>query len=132
VRHLSDWIGVVYLGRLCEAGSAEDVFAPPYHPYTEALLSAIPIPDPQVQRERIHLSGSVPSAVNIPGGCRFHPRCPRKIGAICEQEDPPWQSTGRYHSIRCHIPLEELTRLQSASAPDAPQPSGEGWEQEPA
>lgn len=132
VRHLSDWIGVVYLGRLCEAGSAEDVFAPPYHPYTEALLSAIPIPDPQVQRERIHLSGSVPSAVNIPGGCRFHPRCPRKIGAICEQEDPPWQSTGRYHSIRCHIPLEELTRLQSASAPDDPQPSGDGREQEPA
>jgi peptide/nickel transport system ATP-binding protein len=125
VRHLSDWIGVIYLGRLCEAGSAEDVFAPPYHPYTEALLSAIPVPDPQMQRERIHLSGSVPSAVNIPTGCRFHPRCPRKIGPICEQEDPPWQSTGRYHSIRCHIPLEELARLQS----DNP---ANGQEQEPA
>jgi peptide/nickel transport system ATP-binding protein len=116
VRHLSDWIAVVYLGRLCEAGSAEDVFAPPYHPYTEALLSAIPVPDPDVQQERIRLGGSVPSAVNIPSGCRFHPRCPRKIGPICEQEDPPWQSTGRYHSIRCHIPLQELLSLQGQGA----------------
>jgi peptide/nickel transport system ATP-binding protein len=113
VRHLSDWIGVIYLGRLCEAGSAEDVFAPPYHPYTEALLSAIPVPNPELQQERIRLSGSVPSAVNIPSGCRFYTRCPRKIGPICEQEDPPWQSTSRYHSIRCHIPLEELSTLQS-------------------
>jgi peptide/nickel transport system ATP-binding protein len=112
VRHLSDWIAVVYLGRIWEIGSAEDVFAPPYHPYTEALLSAIPIPDPDIRQERIRLNGSVPSAVNIPPGCRFHTRCPRKIGAICETEAPPWQNVHRYHSICCHISLEELTAMQ--------------------
>lgn len=112
VRHLSDWIAVVYLGRLWEIGSAEDVFAPPYHPYTEALLSAIPIPDPDAHQDRIRLHGSVPSAVNIPIGCRFHTRCPRKIGAICETEQPAWQNVNRFHSICCHIPLEELKALQ--------------------
>jgi len=116
IRHLSDWIAVVYLGRVWEIGSAEDVFAPPYHPYTEALLSAIPIPDPDARQERIRLSGSVPSAVHIPVGCRFHPRCPRKLGPICETEEPPWQNVNRFHSICCHIPLEELTRLQAPSS----------------
>ncbi len=116
VRHLSDWIAVVYLGRIWEIGSAEDVFSPPYHPYTEALLSALPIPDPDVHQERIRLRGSVPSAVNIPPGCRFHTRCPRKIGKICETESPPWQNVSRYHSICCHIPLEELRAMQIAVA----------------
>jgi len=112
VRHLSDWIAVVYLGRLWEIGSAEDVFVPPYHPYTEALLSALPIPDPDVRQESIRLKGSVPSAMNIPSGCRFHTRCPRKIGAICENEEPPWQNTGYYHQLCCHIPADELLVLQ--------------------
>ena len=112
VRHLSDWIAVVYLGRLWEIGSAEDVFVPPYHPYTEALLSAIPIPDPNVRQETIRLKGSVPSAMNIPPGCRFHTRCPRKIGSICEKEEPPWQQHGYYHQICCHIPIPELLELQ--------------------
>jgi peptide/nickel transport system ATP-binding protein len=112
VRHLSDWIAVVYLGRLWEIGSAEDVFVPPYHPYTEALLSALPIPDPDIKQESIRLKGSVPSAMNIPTGCRFHTRCPRKIGEICEKEEPPWQNTGYYHQLCCHIPAEELLALQ--------------------
>lgn len=112
VRHLSDWIAVVYLGRLWEIGSAEDVFIPPYHPYTEALLSAIPIPDPAVKQDTIRLKGSVPSAMNIPSGCRFHTRCPRKIGSICEQQEPPWQQHGYYHQIRCHIPIKELLDRQ--------------------
>jgi peptide/nickel transport system ATP-binding protein len=112
VRHLSDWIAVVYLGRLWEIGAAEDVFSPPYHPYTEALLSAIPIPDLDIRQERIRLHGSVPSAIDIPSGCRFHTRCPRKIGPVCETEEPPWQNAGRYHSICCHIPLEELCEMQ--------------------
>ena len=116
IRHLSDWIAVVYLGRIWEIGSAEDVFAPPYHPYTEALLSAIPIPDPNIHQERIRLYGSVPSAVNIPAGCRFHTRCPRKIGEICETESPPWQNVTRFHSICCHIPLEELRAMQAPVA----------------
>lgn len=112
VRHISDWIAVVYLGRLWETGAAEDVFAPPSHPYTEALLSAIPIPDPDVRQERIRLEGSVPSAINIPSGCRFHTRCPRKIGPICENEEPHWREGGNQHRICCHIPLDELSVLQ--------------------
>ncbi len=114
VRHLSDWIAVIYLGRLWEIGSALDVFTPPQHPYTEALLSALPIPDPDVKQNRIRLRGDVPSAVRIPSGCRFHPRCPRKIGEICEQEEPPWQEHGRWHRICCHIPLDELIEMQKA------------------
>ncbi len=114
VRHLASWIAVIYLGRLWEIGSASDVFKPPQHPYTEALLSAIPIPDPDVEPNHIRLHGDVPSAVNIPPGCRFHPRCPRKIGEICEKEEPPWQEHGRWHRIRCHIPLAELIQKQTA------------------
>ncbi len=112
VRHVSDWIAVVYLGRLWEIGSAEDVFIPPYHPYTEALLSAIPIPDPEIKQDRIRLKGSVPSPLNIPPGCRFHTRCPRKYGEICEKEEPPWQDKAEGHRICCHIPLKELKELQ--------------------
>lgn len=114
VLHLSDWIGVVYLGRLWEWGPPEAVFAPPFHPYTEALLSALPIPDPDARQERIRLSGSVPSAVDIPGGCRFHTRCPRKLGVICETQEPPWQDLGGDHHICCHIPAAELAALQTA------------------
>lgn len=116
VRYLSDWIAVVYLGRIWEVGSAEDVFMPPCHPYTEALLSAIPIPDPDVRQERVRLLGSVPSAVNIPAGCRFHTRCPRKLGEICEQQEPPWQDVNESHSICCHIPLDKLRDLQGAGS----------------
>jgi peptide/nickel transport system ATP-binding protein len=114
VRHLSSWIAVIYLGRLWEIGSALDVLKPPQHPYTEALFSALPIPDPDAVQNRIRLRGDVPSAVRIPPGCRFHPRCPRKIGEICEKEEPPWQENGHWHRICCHIPLEELIELQSA------------------
>jgi len=112
VRHLSDWIAVIYLGRLWEIGSAADVFSPPHHPYTEALLSALPVPDPDVAPTGIRLRGGVPSAVHVPSGCRFHTRCPRKIGKICETQEPPWQEHGRWHRINCHIPAEELLRLQ--------------------
>ena len=110
VRHISDWIAVMYLGQLVELGSAENIFAPPYHPYTEALLSAIAIPDPDIEQERIRLYGNVPSAVNIPSGCRFHTRCPRRIGKICEEKEPAWQSIG-HHQIRCHIPVDELRSM---------------------
>ena len=113
VRHLADWIAVVYLGRIWEIGSAHDVFSPPRHPYTEALLSALPIPDPDAKQEHIRLQGNVPSAVNIPSGCRFHTRCPRKIGEICETQEPPWQEGPNSHRICCHIPLAELAQQQS-------------------
>ena len=114
VRYISNWIAVVYLGRLWEEGEASRVFAPPYHPYTEALISAMPIPDPEIQQERIRLSGRVPSAMEIPPGCRFHPRCPRKLGEICEQVEPPWQEIDEFHRIRCHIPAPELAVVQKS------------------
>ncbi len=120
VQHLSHWIAVMYLGALMEWGDAEDVFAPPFHPYTEALLSAIPVADPDIRRRPIRLTGSVPSAASVPTGCRFHTRCPRKIGAICETETPPWREGRNNHRISCHIPLDELHRLQADTIARAP------------
>jgi len=112
VRFFSDYVAVMYLGKLCEVGSAEAIYAPPYHPYTEALLSAVPIPDPRAEQKRIRLSGTVPSALNPPTGCRFHTRCPRKIGKICETEEPPRRDNGDGHHVYCHIPLEELRKVE--------------------
>ena len=106
-------MAVMYLGKFCEVGPAEAVYAPPYHPYTEALLSAVPIPDPTAEQKHIRLSGTVPSALNPPSGCRFHTRCPRKLGEICETEEPPWQDAGSDHRICCHIPLEELRQVEA-------------------
>ncbi|TKJ31772.1 MAG: glutathione ABC transporter ATP-binding protein [Chloroflexi bacterium B3_Chlor] len=112
VRFFSDYVAVMYLGKLCEVGTAEAIYAPPYHPYTEALLSAVPIPDPRAKQKRIRLSGTVPSALNPPTGCRFHPRCPRKKGEICETEEPPPQLDRDGHHIYCHTPLEELRKVE--------------------
>ncbi len=114
VAYLADWIAVMYLGEIIEEGDTEDVYHPPSHPYTEALISAIPVPDPTRSQGDIRLEGDVPSARHIPSGCRFHTRCPRKIGAICEEEAPPWRDAGDGHFIRCHIPIDELIALQSA------------------
>jgi peptide/nickel transport system ATP-binding protein len=111
VRYLSDRIAVLYLGRLMELGPAEAVFEPPHHPYTEALLSAVPAIDGE-SRPRIRLEGEIPSAANPPSGCVFHTRCPRKWGSICEQEDPPLKEVAPGHYMRCHIPIDELRRLQ--------------------
>jgi peptide/nickel transport system ATP-binding protein len=111
VRYLSDRIAVLYLGRVQEIGPAERVFSGPHHPYTEALLSAVPTLE-QNTRERIRLEGEIPSAASPPSGCVFHTRCPRKIGAICETTEPPLAEEEVGHAIRCHIPLQELRRLQ--------------------
>lgn len=113
VRFFSDSVAVMYLGQVMELGPAEAIYAPPYHPYTEALLSAVPIPDPSAQQKRIRLEGNVPSAINPPTGCRFHTRCPHRQllpdnGKICETEQPPWQEVGEEHRILCHIPQETL------------------------
>ncbi|MDH7488936.1 MAG: ABC transporter ATP-binding protein [Anaerolineae bacterium] len=113
VRFFCDYIAVMYLGHVVESGPVEAIYAPPYHPYTEALLSAVPFPDPTVEQKSIRLSGSVPSALNPPSGCRFHTRCPRKLGEICERETPPWQDAGNGHRIFCHIPLEELRKVEA-------------------
>ena len=112
VRYLADRVAVVYLGKIAEIGPVERVFAPPWHPYTEALLSAIPVPDPDAEVTPIRLEGPVPSAANPPSGCVFHTRCPRKIGAICEQQTPPARQGPDGHTIVCHIPLETLTTVQ--------------------
>jgi len=119
VRFLCDYVCVMYLGKIVESGPAGSIYAPPYHPYTEALLSAIPIPDPTARRNPIRLEGDVPSALNPPAGCRFHSRCPRRKtmlpdeGIICTQQEPPGQDAGTGHRIFCHIPIEHLASMES-------------------
>ena len=112
VGYLADLIAVVYLGQLMQFGDAESIFDPPYHPYTEALLSAVPPPDPSVEQERIRLSDDMPSAVDRPSGCPFHTRCPRFLGDICVEQKPPWQEGQDGKRIYCHIPIEELESSQ--------------------
>ena len=112
VRYISDRIAVLYLGRLQELASAEVVFGGPHHPYTEALLSAVPTIDGG-GRDRIKLEGDIPSAASPPSGCVFHTRCPRFLGAICEQTEPPLVEVEKGHLMRCHIPIDELRQLQS-------------------
>ncbi len=112
VRYLSDQVAVMYMGRLCEIGTPEEVFVPPYHPYTEALLSAISIPDPTIEQETVRLEGPVPSPINPAPGCRFASRCPRKVGDICEREDPPLHQINDNHRLYCHIPREDLDKMR--------------------
>ena len=112
VGYLSDIVAVIYLGKLMEVADAESLFEPPYHPYTEALLSAIPLIDPHAQQQQIRLEGEVPSPVDPPSGCPFHTRCPRFLGDICVDEDPPWRETDAGKRYYCHIPPEELKRDQ--------------------
>jgi peptide/nickel transport system ATP-binding protein len=111
VRYLADYVAVMYLGQVMEVGRTEQVFAPPYHPYTEALLSAVPIADPDVQQRRIILEGSIPSPQNRPAGCPFATRCPRKVGEICDTTPPPVQTSSAGHRIACHIPMAELAKV---------------------
>jgi peptide/nickel transport system ATP-binding protein len=118
VRYLSDRIAVLYLGRLMELGPAETVFGPPHHPYTEALLSAVPTIEGE-QRTRIGLSGDLPSAADPPSGCVFHTRCPRFLGEICRTQEPPLIEVEPEHAMRCHIPVEELRALQTTEADPA-------------
>ncbi|MEX3787131.1 ABC transporter ATP-binding protein [Paraburkholderia sp. BR14374] len=132
VRYVSDRIAVLYLGRLLEIGPAAAVFNGPQHPYTEALLSAVPtLPGEGASGEehrhaRIHLTGELPGPGAMPSGCVFHTRCPRKLGAICEQQDPPFLDAGgaadspSAHRIRCHIPVATLRELQCERRGDNP------------
>ncbi len=111
VRYISDRIGVLYLGRLQELGPADVVFDGPHHPYTEALLSAVPTIDGG-GRDRIRLEGDIPSAASPPSGCVFHTRCPRFLGPICVEQEPPLVEVEDGHLMRCHIPIEKLRELQ--------------------
>jgi peptide/nickel transport system ATP-binding protein len=112
VRYLADRIVVMYLGRIMEQGTTDQVFSPPYHPYTEALLSAVPIADTSVKKKHIVLKGELPSPMNPPPGCPFQTRCHRKIGAICETELPPVQELAPGHKIMCHLPAKELREME--------------------
>jgi peptide/nickel transport system ATP-binding protein len=111
VRYLADHVAVMYLGQVMEFGRTDQVFAPPYHPYTEALLSAVPIADPDVHQRRIILEGAIPSPQNRPAGCPFATRCPRKLGAICDTTPPPLRTSSAGHRIACHIELDELRKV---------------------
>jgi oligopeptide/dipeptide ABC transporter ATP-binding protein len=108
VRHISDRVMVMYLGQVVETAQRNDLYAEPKHPYTGALLSAVPVPDPEVgrHRKRIVLEGDVPSPMNPPSACRFHPRCPRFVEGHCDVEEPPLYSFGNGQVAACHYPLE--------------------------
>lgn len=102
VKHISDRVAVMYLGKIVEMADKNALYAKPIHPYTQALLSAIPIPDPTVSRERILLKGDVPSPANPPSGCRFHTRCPYVMD-VCKVEDPEFKDWGDEHWAACHL-----------------------------
>ncbi len=115
VRHVSNSVAVMYLGKITEIASADELFTRPRHPYTGALLSAVPLPDPDLsdQRQQIILAGDVPSPVAPPSGCRFHPRCP-KAAPICVTEDPPLEprlGDGSEHPAACHLPMADGEKL---------------------
>jgi oligopeptide/dipeptide ABC transporter ATP-binding protein len=102
VKHVSDRVAVMYLGKIVESAAKKDLFEKPLHPYTRSLLSAIPIPDPLVKRKRMLLQGDVPSPVAPPPGCRFHPRCPEAIEK-CGHQEPQWVEDKGEHFVACHL-----------------------------
>jgi peptide/nickel transport system ATP-binding protein len=124
VRHISDRVAVMYLGKVVELGTGSELYNSPRHPYTGALLSAVPVPNPEVARARVPivLEGDVPSPVNPPKACRFHPRCPRFQAGVCDDVEPQLEPMeGSTHEAACHFPLESwpLTDLRLASPPAA-------------
>ncbi|MEL6451355.1 MAG: ABC transporter ATP-binding protein [Pseudomonadota bacterium] len=115
VRYLSDRVMVMYLGHVVELGSTDQVFSPPYHPYTEALLSAVPIADTSVEKQHIVLEGDIPSAMNPPPGCPFQTRCRWKSdvpGGLCEKEVPPVRHLAEGHQVKCHLADDILARME--------------------
>jgi peptide/nickel transport system ATP-binding protein len=109
-RHICHRIAVMYLGKIVEKGSADDVILEPLHPYTRALMEAVPVPDPTSRRSDVVIKGEIPSPVNPPSGCRFHTRCPAYIGNICRKEEPPLFGVGKDHYVACHLYSENTKR----------------------
>ncbi len=106
----------MYLGHVMEQGTTDEIFSPPYHPYTEALLSAVPIADTSVIKKHIVLTGELPSPMNPPSGCPFQTRCPRKIGPICETEMPAVKELSPGHRILCHLDEATLKAMEPVIA----------------
>jgi peptide/nickel transport system ATP-binding protein len=102
IEHISTRIGVMYVGKLVEVGTSQQICVNPKHPYTQALLSAVPVPDPAARKQRIVLKGDVPTPVNPPSGCRFHPRCPIAIDR-CRIEEPPLRPLESGRQVACHL-----------------------------
>ena len=102
VEHISDDVGVMYLGNMVELAPKKELFARPMHPYTEALLSAVPMPDPSVKMNRITLNGDIPSPANPPKGCKFHTRC-TKCMDVCKEVEPKFKNYGNGHCVACHL-----------------------------
>jgi len=102
VEHISHRVAIMYLGKIVELASSREIYAAPRHPYTRALLSAVPIPKPGGKKERIAVRGDVPSPISPPTGCAFHPRCPH-AEEICRKEEPKLVTGGRGHAVACHV-----------------------------
>ena len=102
-RHICDSLAVMYLGKIVEKGPTETLLTEPLHPYTQALISAVPVPDPTSRRIEVTVKGEIPSPVTPPSGCRFHTRCPAYIGDICRTKEPPLIDVGKNHYVACHL-----------------------------
>ena len=121
IRYVADRVIVLHAGEIVEIGSTDAVFSPPYHPYTEALLSAVPIADASLAQRRVPMTGEVPSLLGEPDGCAFASRCSRKlVGEICDRVVPPLRAASPGHAIRCHIPLEDLRKVPPVFARTLP------------